>query len=147
MRIALGSDHAGYEEPAPYYKPAIKEHLERRGHDVVDCGTFGPEAVDYPDFAAALCKAVCDGEAERGVLICGTGVGMGIAANRFNGIRAATCTTAAMARLGREHNDANVLCIGRRILSLEECLELVDAFLDTAFNEAERHNRRVAKMG
>ena len=147
MRIAVGSDHAGYEEPLPHYKPEIVKHLEARGHEVVDCGASGPEAVDYPDFAAKVCEAVSTGQAARGVLLCGTGIGMGIAANRQPGIRAAVCATADMARLGREHNDANVLCLGRRILSLEECLALIGVFLSTPFSGEERHARRVAKMG
>ncbi len=147
MRIAVGSDHAGYEEPAPYYKPAIMEHLKKRGHEVVDCGTNGPDSVDYPDFAVAASQAILDGKAERGVLLCGTGIGISIAANRFHGIRAAVCATPEMAQLSREHNDANVICLGRRILSLDECLHLIDIWLDTPFSAGERHMRRVAKMG
>ncbi len=147
MRIAVGSDHAGYEEPAPSYKPKIVEHLERHGHEVVDCGTSGPEAVDYPDFAAKVCQSILDGQAACGVLLCGTGIGMGIAANRHKGIRAATCATPDMARFAREHNNANVLCMGRRILALEDCLKLIDIFLATPFSAAERHRRRVGKMG
>ena len=130
MRVAVGSDHAGYEEPAPLYKPAIMNHLEAHGHEVVDCGTSGPEAVDYPDFAQRVCETVLEGRAECGVLVCGAGIGMSIAANRHKGIRAAVCVTADMARLGRDHNNANILCLGRRVLSLEECLTLVDVFLE-----------------
>jgi len=114
---------------------------------VVDCGTSGPESVDYPDFAQRVSEAILNGEADLGVLLCGTGIGVSIAANRNKGIRAATCATEDMARLAREHNNANVLCIGRRILSLPECLRLVDVFLSTPFSEGERHKRRVAKMG
>jgi ribose 5-phosphate isomerase B len=147
MKIAVGSDHAGYEDPPPHYKPAIMEHLKARGHDVVDCGTVGPEPVDYPDFARKVCEAVRNGEADRGVLLCGTGVGMSIAANRHGRIRAATCATPEMARLARDHNNANVLCMGRRILSLEDCLALIDIWLDTPFSGGERHERRVEKMG
>ncbi len=147
MKIAVGSDHAGYEEPPPYYKPAIMEHLTACGHEVVDCGTSGPESVDYPDYAQRVADAILQGEAERGVLICGTGIGVGIAANRNKGIRAAVCATPEMARLGRDHNNANVICLGRRILSLEQCIELVDIWLEAPFSEGERHKRRVAKMG
>jgi len=147
MKIAVGSDHAGFEGPPPLYKPAIIAHLEKRGHEVVDCGTNGPESVDYPDFAANVCEAILSGKAERGVLMCGTGIGVGISANRFKGIRAATCATPEMARLSRDHNNANVICVGRRILTLETCLELIDIWLDTPFSEDERHVRRVAKMG
>ena len=146
MRIAVGCDHAGYEGDEPL-KPEIVKHIEAHGHEVIDCGTNGPEAVDYPDFANAVCEAVLGGGAECGVLLCGTGIGMSIPANRHKGIRAATCTNADMARLCREHNDANVLCIGRRILSKAECLELVDVFLTTSASQNERHRRRVAKMG
>ncbi len=147
MKIAVGTDHAAFEGPPPLYKPAIMEHLEQRGHEVVDCGTNGPESVDYPDFAAKVCQAILSGEAERGVLMCGTGIGVGISANRFKGIRAATCATPEMARLSRDHNNANVICLGRRILSLEACLELIDIWLDTPFSNSKRHARRVAKMG
>ena len=147
MRIAVGSDHAGYEDPPPYYKPAIEAHLRARGHELLDCGTNSPASVDYPDYAANVCNAILDKHADRGVLLCGTGIGVSIAANRFPGIRAAACATPDMARLAREHNDANVLCVGRRILSLEDCLRLVDIWLDTPFSEGERHIRRVAKMG
>ncbi|HOZ46052.1 MAG TPA: ribose 5-phosphate isomerase B [Candidatus Hydrogenedentes bacterium] len=147
MRIAVGSDHAGYELPEPLYKPAIVEHLTAQRHTVVDCGTSSAEAVDYPDHAVRVARAVLDGEADLGVLICGTGIGMAIAANRFKGVRAATCATADMARLARSHNDANVLCVGRRVLSLDACLELVDLFLTTPFSGVDRHRRRVEKMG
>lgn len=147
MRVAIGCDHAGFDEPPPYYKPEFVKHLEAMGVEVVDCGTFGPESVDYPDFAARVCEAVLSGEAERGILLCGTGIGVGIAANRFKGIRAAVCTTDEMARLSRMHNNANVICLGRRILELETCLRLIDIWLDTPFSDEERHNRRVAKMG
>ncbi|MCC6697451.1 MAG: ribose 5-phosphate isomerase B [Candidatus Hydrogenedentes bacterium] len=147
MRIAVGSDHAGYEDPPPWYKPAIMEHLKSRGHEVIDCGTNGPESVDYPDFAGKVCQSILSGEAERGVLMCGTGIGVGIAANRYKGIRAATCATPDMARLSREHNNANVICLGRRILSLDKCIQLIDIWLDTPFSGGERHTRRVEKMG
>ena len=146
MRIAVGSDHAGYEGSDPY-KPRIVEHLEALGHHVVDCGVFSPEPVDYPDVARKVTEAVLARDADCGILMCGTGIGMGIAANRRQGIRAATCATPDMARLGREHNNANVLCIGRRILSLTQSLELVDVFLAAAFGGEERHERRIAKMG
>ncbi|MBN2309851.1 MAG: ribose 5-phosphate isomerase B [Candidatus Hydrogenedentes bacterium] len=146
MQIAVGTDHAGYEGP-PLFKPEIIRHLEERGHRVIDCGPHGPEPVDYPDFAGRVCRTILDGDAERGVLLCGTGIGMSIAANRFSGIRAAACATPDMARLAREHNDANVICLGRRILTLAQCLELIDIWLDTEFSGAERHQRRVTKMG
>ena len=147
MRIAVGSDHAGFEAPGPAYKPAIVEYLETHGHAVVDCGTSGPEAVDYPDFAQKVSEAILQDKADCGVLLCGTGIGMAIAANRHKGIRAATCANPEMAELARSHNNANVICLGRRILSLERCLKLIDIFLSTPFSEADRHKRRVAKLG
>lgn len=147
MIIAVGSDHAGFENPEPHYKPEIIEHLKQRGHEVIDCGTSGPESVDYPDFAASVCKAILENKAQCGVLLCGTGIGMAMAANRFQGIRAAVCATPEMAELSRQHNDANVICVGRRILSLPACLHLIDLWLDTPFSAGERHQRRITKMG
>jgi ribose 5-phosphate isomerase B len=147
MKIAFGCDHAGFEGPEPYYKPEIVKYLTDLGHEVLDCGTFGPESVDYPDYANAVCKAILKGNVEVGVLLCGTGLGIGMAANRHPGIRAATCTQDEMVRLARGHNDANVLCIGRRLLSLEDCFRLIDIFLNTPFDGGERHIRRVGKMG
>lgn len=147
MKVAVGSDHAGYEgTEQQHYKPAMIAHLRAAGHDVIDCGTNGPEAVDYPDYADAVCQAVLNGEAERGVLLCGTGIGIGIAANRHRGIRAAVCTSADMAKIAREHNDANVVTMGRRLLTLPECLDIIDAFLQTPFSGADRHQRRIEKM-
>lgn len=146
MIIAVGSDHAGYEGNT-LYKPEIMRHVESLGHTVLDCGTNGPESVDYPDFADAVARAILNERAQCGILLCGTGIGVSIAANRHRGIRAATCTTPDMARLSREHNDANVLCLGRRILTLAQCTELINLWLDTPFNGGERHCRRVDKMG
>ncbi len=147
MIIAVGSDHAGFEDPPPFYKPALLEHLAASGYETLDCGTCDGASVDYPDFADALCQAILEGRAERGVLLCGTGIGIGIAANRHRGIRAATCATPDMARLAREHNDANVICLGRRILTLPQCVELTDLFLTTPFSGGERHCRRIQKLG
>ncbi len=146
MRIAVGSDHAGFESPEPFYKPSIVAHLELRGCMVTDCGTSGPDAVDYPDVAQRVCQEILEGRAERGVLICGTGIGMSISANRHHGIRAAVCTTAEMARLTRLHNDANVLCLGRRVSDLETCFLLVDVWMETAFSGEARHVGRLRKM-
>lgn len=146
MKIGLGCDHAGYEGPPPLYKPSIKEHLKGRGFEVVDFGTFGPQPVDYPDFAKAVCEAIREGEIHKGVLICGTGIGMSISANKFPWIRAAVCTTPLMASLARTHNDSNVLCLGKRILTLEECLTILDIWLDTPFSGEERHCRRIEKI-
>jgi len=147
MKIAVGSDHAGYEEPGPLYKPEIMELLKSLGHEVVDCGTNGAESVDYPDFARRVSEAIIRGEAEMGVIICGTGMGIAMAANRFPGIRAAVCTSPQMARLAREHNDANVVALGRRVLTLDQCQEIVETFFATPFSGGERHKRRIKKMG
>ncbi len=147
MKIAVACDHAGFEPPEPLYKPAIVAHLLALGHEVVDCGVFGPESVDYPDIANEACAAILEGRAECGVFLCGTGIGISIAANRHPGMRAATCATPDMARLSREHNDANAICLGRRILSLDQCLELVDIWLATPFSGGERHCRRICKLG
>ncbi len=147
MRIAFGCDHAGFDEPKPFYKPELVSFLRDLGHDVIDCGTDGPGAVDYPDFAQRVSEKLLDGVADYGILMCGTGIGMGMAANRNRGIRAAVCTNIEMAKLSKEHNDANVLCIGRRLLSLDECKTIIAAWLDTAFSGSERHVRRVAKIG
>ncbi len=146
MKIGLGCDHAGYEGPPPLYKPSIKEYLEKRGFEIMDYGTFGPDSVDYPDFAKNLCEGIRKGEIEKGILICGTGIGMSISANKFPWIRAAVCTTPLMATLSRTHNDSNVLCLGRRILSLEECIKIIDIWLDTPFSGEERHCRRIEKV-
>lgn len=147
MRIAIGSDHAGYELPEPFYKPEIMDYLSSKGHELIDCGTNGPESVDYPDFADQVCRAILDGQAERGVLICGTGMGISIAANRHRGIRAAVVVTSEMAELSRSHNNANVICLGRRTTTLEDCKTFIDIWLETPFSAGERHNRRIAKMG
>ena len=145
MRIAVGCDHAGYEEE-PYYMPTIIDCLKSLGHEVVDCGTSQPGAVDYPDYAQAVCEKIRQGGADLGLLMCGTGIGMGMAANRYASIRAAVCTSTDMARLSREHNNANVLCLGRRVLSLDECREILTAWLATDFSGADRHVRRVDKI-
>ena len=138
---ALGADHGGYE-----YKELLKAHLEKRGILYRDFGTFSPESCDYPDFAKQVCEAVVSGECENGILICGTGIGMSITANKFHGIRAAVCTEAFSAKATREHNDANVLCMGARVISQEKCVELADIFLDTPFSNDERHIRRISKI-
>lgn len=146
MKIAVGSDHAGYEDPPPHYKPELMAHLGIKGHDVINCGTDNSEAVDYPDVAEAVVEKVLHSEADLGLLICGTGIGMSITANRHKGIRAAVSTTPEMARLSREHNHANVLCLGRRVIPIEVCKEIIDAWLEEPYSEEERHVRRVEKM-
>ncbi len=141
MTIALASDHAGFD-----LKSALKAELEDLGHQVLDLGTQGPASVDYPDFGAAAGKAVAAGEAERGVIVCGTGIGISIAANRQPGARAALCHDATTARLAREHNDANILALGARIIGTEVAKECLRVFLTTDF-AAGRHTPRVNKLG
>ncbi|MBI2422000.1 MAG: ribose 5-phosphate isomerase B [Candidatus Hydrogenedentes bacterium] len=147
MKIAFGCDHAGFEAPEPFYAPEIVRYMESLGHEVANCGTHGPDSVDYPDFANAVSAKVLSGECVYGVLLCGTGMGISIAANRHKGIRAAACVTPEMVSLARDHNNANVLCLGRRISSLKECLRLVEIFFSTPFSNGERHVRRIQKMG
>lgn len=146
MRIALGCDHSGFEGP-PFFKEEIAAHVRGLGHEIVDCGTFGPESCDYPDFANNVCEAILSGKADEGVLLCGTGIGISIAANRHPGIRAAVCTTEFMAEMAREHNNANIICLGRRVLSLDLCKSLLNTWFQASFKGGERHERRVAKLG
>ncbi|PWC85715.1 ribose 5-phosphate isomerase [Azospirillum sp. TSH100] len=140
--VALASDHAGYE-----LKAQIARQLEGAGYTVLDLGTDGPASVDYPDFAAALAAAVTDGRAQRGVLVCGSGIGISIAANRHPGVRAALVHDVTTARLSREHNDANVIALGARVIGPEIAKDCVEMFLKTDFEGGERHSRRIAKMG
>lgn len=140
MRVAIGSDHAGFDQ-----KERLKAHLSAEGHEVVDVGTDSEESVDYPDFARAVGEAVVGGGAEMGVLVCGTGIGMAVAANKVDGVRAANVVTEEFARLARRHNDANVVAVSGRFVPLEENQRIVDAFLSTAF-EGGRHAGRVGKI-
>lgn len=139
--IAIASDHAGVA-----LKSELIEEIQALGHQVLDLGTKGPDSVDYPEFGAALAKAVLSGQADRGVVICGTGIGISIAANRHPGIRAAPCHDATSARLAREHNDANVLALGARLIGIEVAKECLRTFLATDFAGG-RHARRVAMLG
>lgn len=139
--IAIGADHAGFA-----MKQLLVEDLKAMGFDVLDLGTSSEASVDYPDFGYAVAQAVTSGRAFRGVLICGTGVGMSIAANRHPGVRAALCTHGVMARLAREHNDANVLVLGARIIGIEIARESVRQFLSVQYAGG-RHDARVAKLG
>jgi ribose 5-phosphate isomerase B len=140
LTIAIGADHAG-----PALKTVLADRLRAEGHTVLDMGTKGPESVDYPDFAHAVCRAVEQGQARFGVLICGTGIGMSIAANRHAGIRCGLCTDTTMARLAREHNNANVLAMGARIVGDVLALDILASFLATAYAGG-RHDRRLAKL-
>jgi ribose 5-phosphate isomerase B len=142
MKVAIGSDHAGFEGD-PGYKAAMRTHLESMGHDVLDCGPENGDPVDYPDYAQRVCEAVLDGRVDRGVIICGTGIGMSMAANRNPGIRASVCWSTEVAELARSHNNANVLCLGRRVLTLDDCFAIADVWFNTPFSDAERHRNRV----
>jgi ribose 5-phosphate isomerase B len=140
MLIALGADHAGWE---------LKEHLKAwlfaRGHQVLDFGTHSPESVDYPDYALQVCEALNSGKAERGVLVCGTGIGIAMAANKVAGIRAAPCADTFTARLSREHNAANVLALGARMTGRETAVDILEVWLESEFAGG-RHQRRLDKM-
>ena len=140
MKIAIASDHGGYE-----LKEIIKDKFVDK-YDWLDLGTDSAESTDYPEFGHAMAKAITSGEVVMGVLVCGTGVGISIAANRHQGVRAAVCTNTTMARLAREHNDANVLALGSRITGVEVALECVDTFLTGSFEQGGRHSRRVEKI-
>lgn len=140
LSIAIGADHAGF-----HYKEAVKQYLETHGHTVQDFGTYSGDSVDYPDFAHPVAEAVENGECERGVLICGSGNGVAITANKHKNIRAGLCWNVEVARLVRQHNDANVLCLPARFVPQEDANEMVDVFLATPF-EGGRHARRVGKM-
>ena len=140
MRIALGADHAGYP-----LKLAVAKHLADRGHEVIDFGTDSEESVDYPPICAAVGRSVATQEADFGIVIGGSGQGEQIAANKVHGVRAALCLSEFTARLAREHNDANVLSLGGRILADTYALAIVDTFLGTSF-EGDRHERRVAQI-
>ncbi len=140
MTISIGCDHAAFEA-----KTEIIDYLKSLGHVILDEGTHSLESCDYPDFAAAVSRKVQAGEAKRGVLICGTGIGMSIAANRFKGVRAALCYTEELAKLSRLHNDANVLCLGARTQSVDSMKGIIAVWLSTAW-EADRHGRRVDKI-
>src|SRR5690349_19824286 len=138
--IAIGADHAGYE-----YKTVIVGLLQDKGFEVKDYGTYSKDSVDYPDFAHPVATAVENGEAGCGVLICGSGNGVAITANKHQGIRAAICWMTDLARLAREHNNANVICIPARFVSTPQAEEMVNIFLNTAF-EGGRHEKRVEKI-
>ncbi len=127
-KVAVACDHAAYDE-----KQKLVAHLREEGYEVVDCGCDGPESCHYPIFAHRLCTSIQQGESQMGILICGTGIGMSIAANKHKGIRAAACSEAYSAELTRQHNDANVLCLGARVLDYDKIEQLADLFLETEF--------------
>lgn len=140
MTLAIGSDHAGFT-----YKQELLRMLQAEGHDVHDCGTYSTERADYPDYAVAVAKSVASGAATFGILVCGSGIGVSIAANKVEGVRAANCVTTEMAHLAREHNNANVVCTGERLVSIELAKEIVHEFLSTEFAGG-RHSDRVEKI-
>ena len=140
MRIAIAADHAGFA-----LKQALRDLLAADGHEVNDFGTQSTESTDYPDYASLVAHEVADGRADRGVLVCSTGIGMSIAANKVEGVRAALVTNAAAARLTRQHNDANIIALGANFIDVEVAAPMLDAFLNTDF-EGGRHARRVAKI-
>ncbi len=139
-RVALGADHAGFQ-----LKDVIKKHLQTQGYEVDDVGTWSAAPVDYPDFAVQVANRVAEGHNDLGILICGTGIGMSIAANKVGGVRAALARDPATASLARQHNDANVLALGTRDATGEQAIAIVESFLSAKF-EGGRHQRRIAKM-
>ncbi len=141
MKIAIGCDHGGVE-----HKNAIAEHLKNSGHEIVDFGIYEAKAVDYPDIALKVANSVKSGECERGILVCGTGIGMSMAANKVKGIRAAAVSDHFSAKYTRLHNNANILCLGGRVIGIGTALELADLFINTPFEGGERHQRRIDKI-
>lgn len=141
MKVALGCDHAGFE-----LKAVVAAGIESAGHDVLDCGTDSTAPVDYPDFSAAVADAVADGRCARGIILCGSGVGACIAANKVRGVRAGVCHDTYSAHQGVEHDDMNVLCLGARIIGAALAPELVHSFLAAQFSAEDRHQRRLNKV-
>lgn len=140
MKIALGSDHGGF-----HLKEQVKKHLEEKGLDYVDYGTDSEDSVDYPDYGEKVGKAVASGECEKGIVVCGTGIGISIAANKVDGVICALCSDTFSARMTRMHNDSNVLAMGERVLGVGLALDIVDIWLNTEF-EGGRHAKRVEKI-
>ena len=140
-RIAIGSDHAGFE-----MKEELKKFLSETGYEYKDFGTNSSESTDYPIYGRAVAEAVAAGECDRGIIICGTGIGISIAANKVPGVRAGACYNTDMARIVREHNDTNVLALGARITAIPLAMDIVRAWLETEFSQGERHLRRINKI-
>ena len=140
MKISMGCDHGGYA-----LKESIKTYLEEKGHEILDCGTYSTESCDYPDFGKAAAQAVAEGKCERGIVICTTGIGISIAANKVRGVRCALCSEPLSAEMTRRHNDANVMAIGAGFTGKNMAERMVEVFLTTEF-EGGRHQRRVDKM-
>lgn len=140
LKVAIGSDHAGFS-----LKTKIIEYLNEQQIDVIDCGTMSTDSVDYPDFAKKVAESVSQSEVEKGILVCGSGIGVSIVANKVKGVRAALCMNAEMAELSRLHNDANILCLGERLVDSKDAINIVYTWLNTDF-EGGRHQRRVDKI-
>ena len=140
MKLAVASDHAGFE-----MKEKVRKHLEAEGHSVEDLGCYDSESCDYPDYAKKLCEALLNDIIERGVLVCGTGLGMSYAANRYKGIRAALCLNPQMAEMARAHNDANVLVLGARLIDFPAARDIINVWIETPFDGG-RHLRRIQKL-
>jgi len=138
MIISIGNDHAALS-----LKKAVVEHLEKRGITVIDCGCCTPDSVDYPVHAKAAARLVAEGKADLGIVLCGTGLGVSYAANKIRGIRCALCTDTYMARMAREHNNANMLAMGQRVIGEGLAIDILDSFLDTPFSGDPRHQRRL----
>lgn len=141
MKIGIGCDHGAYE-----YKEIVKEMLTKQGHVVEDFGTYSTDSCDYPDFAYACAKSVSEGKNERGIVICGTGIGVSITANKVKGIRCSLCSEPVSAKLTREHNDSNVLAMGQRVIGVEVMKEIVNVWINTPFSGDARHQRRIDKI-
>ena len=141
MRVAIGADHAGYE-----LKEELGSRIAASGHSVLDLGTHGTDPVDYPDYAEAVARAVADGRADRGLVVCGSGAGASIAANKVKGVRCAVTHDTYSAHQSVEHDDANVIAVGSRVIGSNVAIEVVDAFLGAEFSGEERHARRLAKV-
>jgi len=141
MKVAIASDHGGFN-----YKNILLNDIRKQGFEVIDLGTFNEDPTDYPDHAEAVANKILNKEAERGVLICGSGVGVSVAANKFRGIRAGVCHDVYSAHQCVEHDDVNVLCMGQRVIGIELAREIIMAFLAAKFSDAERHGRRLKKI-
>ena len=141
MKIAIGSDHGAFE-----YKQEIIKHLTELGHEVKDFGCYSNESCDYPDYILPVAIAVSKGEYDRGIAMCGTGIGASITANKVKGIRCALVNDLSVAKVTREHNDSNILSFGARVISLETAIQIVDVWLNTPFSNEERHIRRINKI-
>jgi len=139
--IAIGSDHGGFD-----LKEVVKKHLIERGFDVKDCGTYNKESCDYPIFGKAVANEVASGNAEKGIVVCTTGIGISITANKVKGIRCALCSEPLSAKMTRLHNDANVLALGGKMVGENLAFEITDTFLDTPFSGEEKHSRRIAQI-